>query len=539
MMQSKKKWHTCTGCGKNLSSYRSLWRHKKNCRQASGDVHTSSISRDRSPVLSRASNTPTSSVVRTQSTPHTFGGGVSGGGAAAASAVDRDSSGEKRPTNPKIQALLNAIINDDDNNDPKRHVKPARVIHEGFSIVPPTTTSHSSKRSRLLTPGPQSALTTREEPGIKKIKLSSPAAARSKEDIKNLPQPKHVEYSDTDSDAESPVDDSDGDDGDDDDEKMHHPRTKGQIIGYEDDEQEQHIEKQIPDDAEDLEDRFNHLLIEYTREKKAESGQELAMLLDIMLDRGLVTAVEYSKLNSLIAPPPAADEDETDASDKEEKEEEEAEGELGRIVKETVDYVTRLDREELSDLLMELRDEVGNGELLDVLIDLDLLAGKFLENEFDDGVLLLPLIEEKRLALEVSPASSSKLLRMKILLDDLQNNRHRIQEIFQRIDDAENNEGDIWKILVREGLISDEQFEELENLENTEIEKISSILKSTKSGQGISFLPTTMSALRYTFGQLWKTGVKNKILPVLKELLRRGGMTDEQYSILLNELDKL
>jgi len=63
---------------------------------------------------------------------------------------------------------------------------------------------------------------------------------------------------------------------------------------------------------------------------------------------------------------------------------------------------------------------VGGGEFLDVLIDLDLLAGKFLENEFEDnGAQLLSLIEEKRLALEASPASSSKLLRVKILLDDL------------------------------------------------------------------------------------------------------------------------
>ena len=138
---------------------------------------------------------------------------------------------------------------------------------------------------------------------------------------------------------------------------------------------------------------------------------------------------------------------------------------------------------------MELRDKVGDA-FLDALYDLDLLAGKFLENEFEgNGAQLLPLIEERRLALEASTASSSTLHRVKILLDDLQNNRHRIQEIFQRIDDAEENEEDIWKILVREGLISDEQFEELENLENTEIEKISSILKSTKSGQGIPFLP--------------------------------------------------
>ena len=236
---------------------------------------------------------------------------------------------------------------------------------------------------------------------------------------------------------------------------------------------------------------------------------------------------------------PLAEDDEIALSDKEEEEEE---GEIGRIIKETVDYVIRLDKEELSELLMELRDEVGggSGEFLDALIDLDFLTGKFLVNEFEDnGIQLLPLIEEKRLALEASPASPSKLLRVKILLYDLQNNRHRIQEIFQRIDDAQDNEEDIWKIFVREGLISDEQFEKLSQLENTEIKKILSILKGIKSGQGISFLPTTMKALRYAFGQLWSAGAKSEILPVLKELLRRGGMTDGQYSILLNELDKL
>ena len=152
---------------------------------------------------------------------------------------------------------------------------------------------------------------------------------------------------------------------------------------------------------------------------------------------------------------------------------------------------------------------------------------------------MLPLIEENRLKLEASPGSPSKLLRVQILLDDINNNRRHIQEIFQRIDDTEENVNDIWKILVQEGLISDEQFEKLSKLENTSLEEISSILKGTKSGQGISFLPTSMAALCYTFGQLWKAGVKNKILPVLKELLRRGGMTDGQYSILVNELDKL
>ena len=125
---------------------------------------------------------------------------------------------------------------------------------------------------------------------------------------------------------------------------------------------------------------------------------------------------------------------------------------------------------------------------------------------------MLPLIEERRLELEASPASLLKLLRVKMLLRDINNNRRRVQELFQRIDDAEDNEEDIWKLLACQGL------------------------KGVKIGQGIPFLPTSLKGLRTVFGALWaeftKNGsamVKNKLLPVLKELLHRGGITDEQF----------
>ena len=41
------------------------------------------------------------------------------------------------------------------------------------------------------------------------------------------------------------------------------------------------------------------------------------------------------------------------------------------------------------------------------------------------------------------------------------------------------------------------------------------------------------------FGKLWEEGVKNKILPVLKELFRRGAVTIEQFSTLVDELDRI
>ena len=148
-------------------------------------------------------------------------------------------------------------------------------------------------------------------------------------------------------------------------------------------------------------------------------------------------------MNSLIVIP--------DKSSNEEEEEEE-EDEMTRVIKDTVDHVIQHEKEELFDLLMELRDEVSKEFFLDALLNLELLLGKFLIDEFP----LLPLIEEQRLRLEASPASLSKLLRGKMLLSDINNNRRRVQELFQRINDAEDNEEDIWKLLAREGLISDE-----------------------------------------------------------------------------------
>ena len=69
----------------------------------------------------------------------------------------------------------------------------------------------------------------------------------------------------------------------------------------------------------------------------------------------------------------------------------EEEDEMTRVIKDTGDHVIQHDKEELSDLLMELRDEVGK-EFLDALLDLELLADEFLIDELQKGEPLLPLI---------------------------------------------------------------------------------------------------------------------------------------------------
>ena len=110
------------------------------------------------------------------------------------------------------------------------------------------------------------------------------------------------------------------------------------------------------------------------------------------------------------------------------------EGEMASVIKGTVDHVIPHDKNELSDLIMQLQDEVGK-EFLDMLLDLELLAGKFRIDEFQEGKSLLPLIRERMPKLEPSPASISKLLLVKMLLSDINNNR--------RFDDVEDNEEDI------------------------------------------------------------------------------------------------
>ena len=74
----------------------------------------------------------------------------------------------------------------------------------------------------------------------------------------------------------------------------------------------------VPDTGEVLKDRFYHLFIKFTREKQNEHGHEFTLLLDEMLDRGLVAPIEYNNLNSLIVIPDKF-------SNEEEEEEEEDE----------------------------------------------------------------------------------------------------------------------------------------------------------------------------------------------------------------------
>ena len=95
-MQVSKIWYTCSKCGKILSSYHSLWRHKSNSQSTTTQRkrHGRAVeARTSQPLVTVGQKRPISTFNREE-----FGSGKP---------VETGS------RNPKIQALLHEIINDD------------------------------------------------------------------------------------------------------------------------------------------------------------------------------------------------------------------------------------------------------------------------------------------------------------------------------------------------------------------------------------------------------------------------------------------
>ena len=70
--------------------------------------------------------------------------------------------------------------------------------------------------------------------------------------------------------------------------------------------------------------------------------------------------------------------------------------------------------------------------------------------------------------------------------------------------DAEDKEemSTILQMLVREGLLSYEQFKQLGELEKSNLEIITEVITDTKIGQGLNFLPRNISKLRHNLHSL-------------------------------------
>ena len=263
---------------------------------------------------------------------------------------------------------------------------------------------------------------------------------------------------------------------------------------------------------------------------KHEHKNELVPLPDEMLHPGAITPTEYAQLNTSLTE--AADL-RTDEAEKEEDSDDEEQN----LMKSTVDYIIQHDKEKLLQLMEELKYDIDE-EFMDIVLGIEKLLEIFFEEAFLDGESIRPQIDELLNKLETSEIPKSNQHRIKMLLDDITENRCRVEQIIQRLMDAEDKEemSTILQMMVREGHLSDGQFKQIGELEDPDLEKITEIIKDTKNGQGLNFLPRTISKLRHTLHSLLKEleengseFIKSKIASILEELFNRNAIRRGEY----------
>ena len=96
-------------------------------------------------------------------------------------------------------------------------------------------------------------------------------------------------------------------------------------------------------------------------------------------------------------------------------------------------------------------------------------------------------------------------------------------------------------MLHREELLNEEQANKINEIlqEGKDLEKIANVIKSSKIGNGLKFLPSKNNDL-IDHLQTWltelvdngKNDLKQKIGAVLDELLRRRAITEERYNVI-------
>ena len=329
--------------------------------------------------------------------------------------------------------------------------------------------------------------------------------------------------------------------------------------------------KFLPATIEGLCERLRTLWTEFTRQGKHEHRNEIVFLLDELLRQEGINRDDYNKLNNLLAESLGSGIDTAAESPKEEvmevaevpeyedessKDEEETDPDnetspLKKLIQSTFEYLIQPDKKELMELIHEFRKDA---DAIDAVQELEELIDVYLLDEFVDGEQpILEKLDAARAKLEHSSSSISKLkqLRLKILLDDIARNRHRVQSIIKRTANAMGEKEGmafILKQLAREELLSDEQYLKLAQMDiddELNSSRIAEVIKKTKIGQGIQFLPRTMTDLTRKL-QIWlqelaesteASAVRNKVAAVLEELHRQKGITQERYNAIKNEND--
>ena len=291
--------------------------------------------------------------------------------------------------------------------------------------------------------------------------------------------------------------------------------------------------------------RLKHLRGIFTR-KHAVQRNERVSILDEKYGQTVIGPIKYRQINNKLVTQSIGSgfqESSVDAKNQsngenmgidentdEENDENEEEGELLRMINLTFNYIIQDGKEELVKLIDELKEILTSGTLL----ELEKVVDEFLIREKRDGKPILPIIYDLLRELENSSIQLSKHLRLKMLIDDIDQIRHRVKSVLKWLDGTEDNEQGILKRLYREELLSEEQFEKLSALDDSAA--VADIVKGTKVGQVLNFLPRTLDGLHKSWQLLQKelsemgsAMIRNRLVAVLKQLNQRKIISDKLY----------
>ena len=214
-----------------------------------------------------------------------------------------------------------------------------------------------------------------------------------------------------------------------------------------------------------------------------------------------------------------------------------------------VEYLSLHDVEEVGKILNTLEDiEIGEEEIK----TLRKLVKDWINYDRVGEEPNMAPIEEVLKKISSSGANRSELLRLTMALKDIKRNYYRVSDILRRmkvIFDDENrkveNVADGVKGLIQDELISEGQCDELMRIINDlDMEQLIKVIRTTKSGRGIDFLPRDTKDL-YQKVLEWTAvhqkdpsfDLKQKILSALHELRFRKAIKKNDYDCAILELD--
>ena len=176
---------------------------------------------------------------------------------------------------------------------------------------------------------------------------------------------------------------------------------------------------------------------------------------------------------------------------------------------------------------------------------LEKLVHAYFDKDFLDGETILSMIEEIARRLESTNILKSTLQRFKTLLKDVGNNRYRVHTVLTRLKEVEEEDRDTQHVLqqlAKEELLSEREFKRIAELEEVALPIVADIIKESKSGQGVKFLPRTVveliAKLPLLLKELKETGltrVRDELSAVLEELYRQEGIPFQRYSSIKKE----